>query len=110
MKEENIPKGGCCVINIDDIDARGNPVHGGTHWVATYGDTYFDSFGSPPIDEAHKLGIKRYNTTQYQHPEEVCCGHWAIYFIKEMAAGKSFEEFLANSINLPRHKLDLNNY
>lgn len=62
-----------CIVNL------GNPSYlGGSHWVCTYKDQYFDSFGLPP-----PLGVKNkiYSEIQIQKPDAGKCGLYACLFI-----------------------------
>lgn len=99
---------GIYVINLDDsID--GVAIRGGTHWVCTTIDKtdnsycYFDSYGSPPIDETP--WINKYNNSTYQADKDINCGYWCVYIIKQMNRGISFEKLMGMITNMPKNKL-----
>lgn len=76
------PRGLCGVINLDDESPGGGAARGGTHWVAWYGDSYFDSYGCPPIAEI--TGIKKYSTIVIQDIKDINCGYYCGAFIRLM--------------------------
>jgi len=76
------PRGVSGIINLDDSDASGSAARGGTHWVAWFKDTYFDSFGCPPIDELKS--IKKYSTMVIQSIQDINCGYYCAAFIRLM--------------------------
>uniref|UniRef100_A0A6C0F722 Ubiquitin-like protease family profile domain-containing protein n=1 Tax=viral metagenome TaxID=1070528 RepID=A0A6C0F722_9ZZZZ len=94
----------------------------GEHWISLYMDLqgknyeypavyYFDSYGRKPPSRVQELIEKAqkqadecntslkyfYNDNQFQkHGSQ--CGMYAIHFLKEMASGKSFEEYLNSDV------------
>lgn len=71
----------------------GNRNIGGTHWVATYQDKYFDSFGLPPPP---RLAHLQWTPLQIQDIDEGHCGQWAAlwcYFAKKNELDEFYSEF-----------------
>lgn len=80
----------------------------GQHWLAIVWQPkskvleVFDSFGfSPEYYEGFvaKYVLKnqlkiRYNTLQYQNPDSVMCGYYALYFLKLRSTGLSYDQIL----------------
>lgn len=97
----------CAVINIDHVDDSGSPERGGTHWVAYYKGSYFDSFGGPPVSELDGK-VKVYNSTIYQNPDDVSCGYWCILFLKLMDKHNDFAQVMVKMSRVkPEHLLNI---
>jgi hypothetical protein len=84
----------CGIVNLDSNNGDG------THWIAYWKDgptaVYFDSYGlDPPRELARYLNCPiRTQTFQLQGPNDVICGHLCLLVLKELAAGKKFEEII----------------
>ena len=91
----------CGVVNLDSNNGDG------THWVAYKIDknqfsidrdqaVYFDSFGlDPPRELVRYLSCPiRTQTFQLQGPNDVICGHLCLLVLKELAAGRKFEDII----------------
>ena len=88
------------VINLD-------PAHkSGSHWTALYISVnndgfFFDSFGLPVFNKNIKLFINQHcrtircNESLLQHPTEVTCGLYCVYFLIRMCKGDTIPRFLA---------------
>jgi hypothetical protein len=63
---------GAQIINL------GNPIIGGSHWVATYDGKYFDSFGLVPPE---KLDHLEWIPLQIQNQNYGRCGSYAILWL-----------------------------
>jgi hypothetical protein len=89
----------CGVVNLD------SSIGGGTHWVAYHkvgpSAIYFDSYGlDPPKEIARYLGCSvRTQTFQLQGPDDVICGHLCLHVLKELAAGRKFEDVVLGALN-----------
>ena len=75
MRTEVLPKKGCFVLNLDELEDPG------THWVAVFHNEYYDSFGLPPPKKLEKR-IDWYNTRQHQSVNSKLCGLYACYYIQ----------------------------
>ncbi|ETM55643.1 hypothetical protein L914_01168 [Phytophthora nicotianae] len=53
---------------------------GGTHWVAVYGDHYFDPLGMPP-PSVKDLDEKQWTSIDVQRSSYGHCGQYCIYFL-----------------------------
>lgn len=74
MRNERLPKSGNYILNLDIVE------NAGTHWVAVYGNEYYDSFGlAPPSEIEHK--INKYNIVQHQKLTSSLCGLFACLYI-----------------------------
>ena len=88
----------CGVVNLDSRSGSG------THWVAYWKDgpkaVYFDSYGvDPPIEVADYLNCDlRTQTFQLQGPNEVICGHLCLHVIRQLSAGKRFEDIILSIV------------
>ena len=83
----------CVIMNLDDTSGDG------THWVAWFkrgnDKFYFDSFGLPPPTELNDyLGDVFHPTEQIQPRQEVFCGHFCLFVLKEMQKGKHLQEII----------------
>ena len=84
------------IMNLDDTSEDG------THWVAWFkrgnDKFYFDSFGLPPLTELNNYldGDVFYRTEQIQKRQEVFCGHFFLFVLKEMQKGKGLQEIINN--------------
>ena len=77
----------------------------GRHWVALYVKDkhaeYFDSFGSPPVNEELYDYVTKsdyslaFNTRVIQHPLSTRCGEYAIYFLKLRFKNQSISEIVS---------------
>lgn len=82
----------CGILNHDSWEGPG------THWTCWYKrgpvKYYFDSYGLPPPDEMvdYLQPEIRYNTDELQKRGDVVCGHFCLYVLKMLAAGKSLED------------------
>lgn len=72
MRDEILPINGCYVLNLDTTDNEG------THWVAVYGNEYYDSFGLAP---PNKLSHCVYNIVQHQELNSTLCGIYCMFYI-----------------------------
>lgn len=72
MRDEQLPKSGSYVLNLDTSENLG------THWVAVYGNEYYDAFGLPPIEKLQHLD---YNMVQHQKKDSSLCGYYACFYI-----------------------------
>jgi hypothetical protein len=63
---------------------------GGSHWVATCGEHYFDSFGLPPAREW--LDHLKWNQMQVQSRRSGGCGNYAVLWLHYATQGRP-EEF-----------------
>lgn len=71
----------------------GNTDIGGTHWVATYQDKYFDSFALPPPPNLAHL---QWTPLQFQDIDEGRCGQWCVlwvYYAKKNNLDYFYDEF-----------------
>ena len=82
----------CGILNHDDEDGPG------THWVCWHkrgsSKIYFDSYGLPPPREMveYLRPTIRYNTDELQKRGTVVCGHFCLHVLKELSAGRSFDD------------------
>jgi hypothetical protein len=58
----------------------GSSLLGGTHWVATYEDWYFDSLGLPP-PSYKDLDEKQYTSLNIQPSDEGHCGQYSMLWL-----------------------------
>lgn len=72
MRNEKLPKSGCYVLNLDEMDDHG------THWVAVFNDEYYDSYGLPPPE---KLSALSYNMVQHQKINSPLCGLYSCFYL-----------------------------
>ena len=85
----------CAIMNLDNTSGDG------TYQVAWFkrGDKkwYFDLFRLPPPTKLNDyLGDVFYPTEQIQPRQEVFCGHYCIFVLKEMQKGKGLQEIINN--------------
>lgn len=73
MRTDNLPLEGNYVLNLDSSEGPG------THWVAVYGDEYYDSFGVDPPKILAKKRVINYNQTQ--DLKSNLCGLYACLYI-----------------------------
>ena len=101
--DKPINKKSSFVINLDDSDGPG------THWVAIYGNHYFDSFGIAPSTRIKSFMRKIFNlkpndihylSHQIQKMDSNRCGYYCIYFIKQMNNGKTFNDIVLDDFNM----------
>jgi hypothetical protein len=91
MKASNLE---CGIVNLDTNSGNG------THWVAYRLDgptaIYFDSYGlDPPVEVANYLDCPiRTQTFQLQSHTDVICGHLCLFVLRELAAGRKFEDII----------------
>ncbi len=78
MKDENLPKSGSYVLNLDDMSGPG------THWVAVYEGEYFDSYGLPPPEVLKDKVMANSKRLQYARDS---CGEWSVLYIFLRYAG-----------------------
>jgi len=88
----------CGIVNLDS--KKGD----GTHWIAYkidqghHGPTavFFDSYGlDPPQELARYLNCPiRTQTFQLQGQNDVICGHLCLLVLKQLAAGRKFEDII----------------
>src|SRR6218665_323221 len=89
-----IQKRECGVVNLDSGSGSG------THWVAYWKNgqeaVYFDSYGcDPPTEVKEYLECNiRTQTFQLQGPNDVICGHLCLHVIRELSAGRRFEDIV----------------
>ena len=83
------------IVNLEDSSGSG------THWTCYYRrgpncNFYFDSFGLKPPEE-----IKIYlgghfitNHRQIQSPEEILCGQYSLYVLRQLFEGENFFQII----------------
>ena len=97
------------ILNLDDNhnlnDVYGSTTGEGTHWIAWWKQgkkvNYFDSFGlAAPLEFESYVRTKKFtfNKNQIQPEGTVVCGHLCLYFLVEMAKGKTMSE-IVNAFN-----------
>jgi hypothetical protein len=87
----------CGIVNFDSSSGDG------THWVAYWKNgpvkVYFDSYGlDPPIEILHYLSPIRTQTFQLQGVDDVICGHLCLYVLRELTAGRKFEDIILSLV------------
>lgn len=102
------------IYNYGDLD--GPYLNTGTHWVASYGPHYFDSFGQRPDYPIEDLILEDYDDSIYsdviiQDPEAVSCGYyciaWIRYMLENIGNDVVYDDFMNNFIQEPTFKNDL---
>ncbi len=84
---------GMQIINL------GNPIIGGSHWVATYNGIYFDSFGLVPPQKFEDAGYE-WVPLQIQNENYGRCGSYAILFLYYAKMGELDQFYnLFNTLN-----------
>lgn len=73
MRDDNLPKSGVYILNLDD---KMGP---GTHWVCIYNNEYFDSYGLPPPKKLNHL--MQVSTIRIQPENNNLCGLYACAYI-----------------------------
>ena len=101
MRDEILPNRGCYCLNLDD---KSDP---GTHWVAVYGDEYYDSYGLPP---PKKLSHLKYNTVQHQKPNSSLCGLYACFYIYSRNRNKSAYDICYKIFKINGNEKELKNF
>lgn len=66
--------------NILQIINLGSMLLGGTHFVATYGDHYFDPLGMPPPAVSY-LDDKQFTNLNIQRSSQGHCGQWCVLWL-----------------------------
>lgn len=72
--------------NIKQILNLGNDIIGGTHWVSTYKNYYFDPFGLPPANS--KLSNLQWVKFHIQDQKRGSCGQYCLLWLYYMSIGE----------------------